>query len=110
MSNLRLYILIHEDVPDTFAPVSAAHASLAAWLKWGDDPLMREWEKTSFRKVVCRVTDRAFQRAKRHPDHLVMQENSLMGNPEVSLVFKVREDWPQSFRFYDLWSPKVRQV
>ena len=37
-AELRMYILIRESVPVGFAVLAAAHASLAAYLKFADTP------------------------------------------------------------------------
>ena len=55
---MKMYILIKDDVPVKMAPVIAAHASLACYKKYKDDPDMIEWVHSIFKKVVCKVNEK----------------------------------------------------
>jgi hypothetical protein len=98
---MKMYILIKESVPTGIALVAAAHASLAAYLKFKDTPEVQEWLAGPFFKVVCKVTDEEFERAKECPDHVVVTESAL-GGAEVALAFRPRDVWPGAFRFFRL--------
>lgn len=50
---LRMYILIRESVPAGFAVLAAAHASLAAYLKFKETPEVADWLAGPFYKAVC---------------------------------------------------------
>jgi len=97
-----MYILIKESVPLGFALVAAAHASLAAYLKFKDAPEVAAWLAGPFRKTVCKVTDEEFEKAKETPDHVVLTESALDGQ-EVAIAFMPRADWPKAFKFYRLY-------
>ena len=97
-----MYILVREGVPLGLAVVAAAHASLAAYLAYRDSPEVAAWLAGPFRKVVCRVSDAEFERAKAFEDHVVLTESAL-GGAEVALAFKPRETWPRAFGFYRLY-------
>jgi len=97
-----MYILIKEDTPVGFAILSAAHASLAAYLKFRDTPEVIEWLSGPFYKAICRVNEKEFENAKSVPDHVVMTESALE-NKEVALAFKPREEWPKAFKFFRLY-------
>lgn len=97
-----MYILIKEDIPIGFSVLAAAHASLAAYLKFRDEPEVVEWISGPFFKTVCRVTAKEFENAKEFPDHVVLTESAL-DNREVAIAFKPREEWPKPFRFYKLF-------
>jgi hypothetical protein len=99
---LRLYILIRESVPIGFAVLAAAHASLAAYLKFADTPEVKEWLAGPFYKAVCRVTDEEFAQAKETADHVVLTESALDGQ-EVAIAFKPRAEYPKAFRFFRLF-------
>lgn len=99
---MKMYILIKETVPTGFALVAAAHASLAAYLKFQDTSEVREWIAGPFYKTVCKVTDEEFEQAKSFPDHVVITESALDG-VEVALAFRPREEWPKPFKFYRLY-------
>lgn len=100
--HLKMYILIRESVPTGFAVLAAAHASLAAYLKYRDAPEVGEWLSGPFYKAVCKVTDEEFERAKAFEDHVVLTESAL-GGQEVAIAFKPRREWPKAFRFYRLY-------
>jgi len=95
-------ILIRQSVPLGHAVVAAAHASLAAYLKFADAPEVRQWLSGPFFKTVCKVDDAQFDRARQCVDHVVITESSL-GGREVALAFKPREEWPKEFRFFPLY-------
>ncbi|MCE9566918.1 MAG: hypothetical protein K8U57_33360 [Planctomycetes bacterium] len=99
---LRMYILVRESVPTGFAVLAAAHASLAAHLKFRDSPEVAEWLAGPFFKTVCRVTDEEFAHAKETPDHIIITESALDGQ-EVAIAFRPRADYPKAFRFLRLY-------
>lgn len=100
--NMKMYILIKEDVPEGFAVVSAAHASLACYLKYKDHPNMIKWLSDVFYKCVCKVNDGEFNKAKEEVDHVVMTESALQDR-EVAIAFVPREEWPKGFKYFRLW-------
>jgi len=97
-----MYILIRESVPLGFAMVAAAHASLAAYLKYQNAPDVEQWLAGPFCKVICKVTDRDFDRAKAEPDHVVLTESAL-NHEEVAIAFKPRTEWPKAFRYFRMY-------
>lgn len=99
---LRMYVLIREAVPTGFAVMAAAHASLAAYLKFQHAPEVAEWLAGPFYKAVCKVTDEEFERAKETPDHVVLTESAL-GGQEIAIAFKPRAEYPKAFRFLALY-------
>lgn len=105
MQPTKMYILIAEDVPDKFAPVIAAHASLAAYLKWENDDLMVDWLENSFRKVVCRVNKKEFENMKTRNDALVMTESALEGREVAIVCLPTKATSP--FGFFKLWKPVI---
>lgn len=99
---MKMYILIRESVPVGFAVLAAAHASLACYLKFRDSPEVAAWLAGPFYKVVCKVTDQEFERAKEVPDHVVLTESALDGQ-EVAIAFRPREEWAKAFKFLRLF-------
>ena len=99
---MKMYILVRDSLPIGHALVAVAHASLGCYLKFRDAPEVHEWLNGPFRKVVCKVTDGEFARAKNVPDHVVMTESQLEG-AEVALAFKPREVWDKSFQHFRLY-------
>lgn len=99
---MKMYILIRESVPPGFAVLAAAHASLAAYLKFQSSPEIAQWLSGPFFKAVCKVNDKEFENAKAFPDHVVLTESALEGQ-EVAIAFMPRPEWPKPFKFYRLW-------
>ena len=99
---MKMYILIKESVPIGHALVAAAHASLAAYLKFHDSEEVKHWLSGPFYKVVCKVSDKEFEQAKSVVDHVVMNESALDGQ-EVAIAFKPRDEWPKSFKFLRMY-------
>ena len=99
---MKMYILVKDSVPEGFAVLAAAHASLACYLKFQEDKDMQEWVSGTFYKVVCKVNDKEFEKAKSFEDRVVLTESAL-DNIEVAIAFKPREDWPKPFKFYRLY-------
>jgi hypothetical protein len=99
---MKMYILVRDDIPLGFAMVAVAHASLAGYLKFQDTPEVQAWLSGPFFKAVCKVNAKEFENAKQVPDHVVLTELAL-GNQEVAIVFKPRDEWPKMFRFLRLY-------
>ncbi len=99
---LKMYILIRDSVPTGHAVLAAAHASLAAYLKFQGTQEVAEWLSGPFYKAVCRVTDAEFEHGRAGEDHVVLTESSLAGQ-EVAIAFKPRREWPKAFRFFRLY-------
>lgn len=99
---MKMYILIRESVPEGFAILAAAHASLAAYLKYKESAEVADWLSGPFYKVVCRVNDSEFAKAKEFADNVVLTESALE-NQEVAIAFKPRAEWPKAFKFYRLY-------
>ena len=99
---MKMYILIKESVPLGNAIVAAAHASLAAYLKYQDSLEVKQWLSGPFYKVVWKVNEAEFERAKSEPDHVATTESAL-DNQEVTVAFKPREDWPKAFRYFRMY-------
>jgi len=101
-STMKMYILIKESVPLGYAVLAAAHASLAAYLKFSGSEETTRWLSGPFYKVVCKVTDEQFAQAREVEDHVVLTESAL-DDAEVALAFRPREKWPKAFKFFKLY-------
>lgn len=99
---MKMYILVKEDLPIGFAMVSVAHASLAAYLKYKDRPEVNEWLSGPFKKTICKVNEKEFEKAKAFEDSVILTESALDGK-EVAIAFCPREEWPKPFKFYRLY-------
>lgn len=105
---MKMYILIKDSIPDKFAPVISAHASLACYKKFEEDKNMQEWVQSVFKKVVCKVNEKEFENAKKETDHIILTESAL-DNQEVAIAFSPREEYTKQFKFFRMWSPNSNQ-
>lgn len=81
---------------------SVAHASLMCHLRYKDDSEYQSWLKSSFKKVICKVSEKEFEKAKTYEDFLLVSESRL-DNKEIALVFKPRKEFPKAFKYYKLY-------
>jgi peptidyl-tRNA hydrolase len=102
---LKMFIVLRWDLPAGAAVVAAAHASLGTYLTFIDNPLMQEWQKTSFIKRLCKAKDFAhFQHLKTLGKHRVFTESTL-GNSEVSIGFDIVAPPYHLMDEIPLWTP-----
>ena len=103
----KMYILVKESVAKRdlgHSILSVAHAASAASRNWKDREDFEDWANHSFRKVLCLVTDKEFEKAKRFfNDGFQVMTESALDDEEISIVFRPREEWPSFFKFLRLW-------
>lgn len=100
-----MYLILRGDMSPAVALTAYGHATLGTYLTWRDDPVMQEWERTSFVKVALKAVDKAhFDRCKAFGEHRVFVESSL-DNAETCLGFRVVRTPSPRFADLDLWSP-----
>jgi hypothetical protein len=103
-----MYILVKQSVPIGLGVNAVGHTSLATFLMFKDDPILQAWVTSKhFRKVTCVVTDEQFEKAKKYSDHVIMTENAL-GDTEVAIGFKPREEWPDFFKSLKLYGSHLQ--
>jgi hypothetical protein len=100
--SLVMYILIRDSIGAGDAALGAAHAAVATYERFEDRWETRLWISGVFRKVVCRVDDAQFEKAKGLPDHVVITESALEG-AEVAIGLMPRVEWPKWLRFVPLY-------
>ena len=104
-SNLAMYFMILDDVPDTFVPVICAHGSLMCYWRFLNEDAMVMWCNSSFKKRVCCVNQKEFDKAKEAGNFVEVTESAL-GGRVVAAVFAPRlEEWQNVFKFAKLWKP-----
>lgn len=114
---MKMYILVREKFPLGHQANCAAHASLGCYLKFQNDPNMRDWLEYSFRKVTCAVTDKQFEAAKRLFDDYVIVKEDALNDAEIAIAFCPREeydDWFSGLRLFGqtklrFWWYKIRK-
>ena len=97
-----MYICVLDDVPTNYVPLVTAHASLACYLTFKNDPKMEDWQKNSFRKVICGISRDELEMLKKESYYNITTESSL-GGIEVAISFCPRESWPTPFKYLQLW-------
>jgi len=102
MTSLKMYILVKGTIPSGKAIVGVAHASLACYLKYKNEPEVKQWIAGTFYKTVCKVNIAEFEKAKKETDVVVITESSL-GHNETILAFKPREEYPKYFKYFKLY-------
>jgi hypothetical protein len=103
---MKMYIFIKDTVPEHMVPVCCAHASLGCYLKYPDSEEMKQWISGPFKKVICKVNQKNFDKLKLidDMDFIVQRENNL--NDEVCIAFVPKENWPKKFYSFPLWKPE----
>jgi len=102
--HLKMYFLIKEDIDVGHAVNSMGHAGAMISTYWSEnDPLMKEWYATSFRKCTCSVNDKEFEKAKTYGAYFAVTEMAF-DDAEVILVCKPRRKWPKFFQFLKLYT------
>ncbi len=100
--NMKMYVLVRDDIPLGFAMVAVAHTSLAGYLKFQDSSEIKEWLSGPSFKAVCKANAKEFENAKLVPDRVVLTELALC-NQDDAIAFKPRLEWPKMFKFRRLY-------
>lgn len=105
---MKLYICVLDEVPDYIVPTLVAHSVLNAHLKFQENETYQEWLKHSFKKCVCRVGRREFEKISRIPGtHMGHENKTLDGQSSCAIPLPVpNELLPNVLKYAKLWSPK----
>ena len=95
----KMYFLVKDSIDNGHAIVAVAHGSIICYKNFLDHPDMIKWNAESFRKVVCRVTEEQFQKAKEYGSFATVTESSL-GGIEVALVFRPGVEVGEGINFF----------
>jgi hypothetical protein len=102
--NLKMYILICDEVPANVVPLIACHLPMLTYRKFLDRPIMQRWFKTELQKtVVCKVTRQQFEKAKYYGEHFALTEVHHQELGELGLGFNVYIEYPKFLKFLPLW-------
>ena len=119
LAKAKMYILVRDNLTPGHVALACAHAALGGYLHFVDGERRKIesdhnhvrtstelWASSSFKKVVCSVTDDQFHEARSYgvagEDYRVMTESSL-DNAEVAIVFRPRTEWEPFFRSLKLY-------
>lgn len=104
---MKLYIAVLEDVPDFITPTLVAHTMLGAHLVHSGNDLYDAWLKDSFKKCVCRVNRKEFEKIAALPGVYLGHESKTL-NGEKSCAIPVpceNQELPNVLKFAKLWKP-----
>ena len=99
---MKMYILVRKSIGKGFAMTAAAHASLQCHLMYNDVLEYKEWLNTSFKKVICKVSDEELEMA-REAGYYVETTESRLDGKLVAVTFCPRKDWPECFSTFKLY-------
>lgn len=104
MPPLKMYILIKDSIDLGHAMLAVGHGVLAADKAFKDDANYQEWKANSFRKVICKLNAKEFERAKTDDKTLLMHEMGIPGdNKETAVICCPRPEWPERYTWYRLY-------
>lgn len=104
---MKLYIAVLDEFPDYMTPTLVAHSTLAAHLKFQNDPEYQKWLQDSFKKCVLRVNQKEFDRISSLPKvHLGHESSTLEGRKSCVVVCPQSDELPNVLKFAKLWQPK----
>lgn len=106
----KVYIAVHEDVPDHMVPVLVAHSMLGAHLAMnGIAQTYDEWLKNSFRKCVLSVNQKEFDKIMELDGVYAGHENKTLDGRKSCIVVSPRQVVPNVLKFAKMWKPKKEQ-
>jgi hypothetical protein len=101
MSKIVMPMVLRSHISPAVAAIACAHGGLAGYLRWKDDPLVREWISGVFYKRIYRASDLDMWSAVcRWPDALVLSESQLDHMPVIAIFKPCR--WSPSLLFNEL--------
>lgn len=113
---MRLYIAVHEDVPDFMVPTLVAHSMLGAHIEFENDlaydedltTAYFEWLSKSFKKCVVKVNEKEFQKISNIRGVYLGHENTTMnGKKSCAVVIPFKDDAnPNVLKYAKLWKPE----
>lgn len=99
----RLYFAVLDTVDLGHQILSVAHGTLMAHLRFSGNPEYEDWLKNSFRKCVCRVNAKEFDKLK-HLDDVVVVTEMALDNQEIAVVICPRKEYPNVVKYMKLFS------
>jgi hypothetical protein len=110
---MKLYICVLDEVPDHIVPTLVAHAVLAAHIEFSRKYIVDEekystyleWLQHSFKKCVCMVNRKEFNKIAQIEDTFLAHENTTLNGEKSCAVVLPRKDNPNVIKFAKLWKP-----
>lgn len=108
-----MYICVLDEVPDFMTPTLVGHAVLNHHLTYTKDKsygqdvnLYYEWLINSYKKRVCKVNSKEFDKIAALDGVVLTHENSTLGGKKSCATVVVSDDIrPNVLKFAKLWKP-----
>lgn len=102
---MKLYICVLDTVPDFIVPTLVAHSVLGAHLEFQGESNYEYWLKNSFKKCVCRVNQKEFDKIANIPWTYLGHENKTLDGIKCCAIPIPTIDLPNVLKFAKLWKP-----
>ena len=107
---LKMYILVKDTAPIGLGINACSHVGFLA-AKSFDSQIAEEWEKCSFKKVTCLVSEEEFDDAigeiEKIGGNFVRFNEDDWDNQDISVAFEPRYSFPEIFKTFKLHSGVV---
>ena len=110
---MKLYIAVHDEVPDYMVPTMVAHSVIGAHLEFHENmPIYDEWLFKSFKKCVLRVNESEFNKIAAIDYCYLGHENTIQNGRKLCAIPlpTFNELLPNVLRFAKLWKPKENNI
>lgn len=91
-SKIKQYIFLRHDISPSLACIGVGHGVLAAYLKWKDEQIVKDWvggEYGPFYKVICQAENEIqWKSVKNWKEDKVIITESSVDNLEIAVIFK----------------------
>jgi hypothetical protein len=86
---IKQYIVLRHGISPALACIGVGHGVLAAYLKWKDEQIVKDWVGGIFYKVVCQAENYAqWEAIKKWNEEKVIITESSVDNMEIAVIFK----------------------
>jgi hypothetical protein len=91
-TKIKQYIVLRHGISPALACIGVGHGVLAAYLKWKDEEIVKDWVGGNFGpfyKVICQAENYTqWEAIKKWKEEKVIITESSIDNMEISIVFK----------------------
>lgn len=89
LTKIKQYIVLRHEISPALACIGVGHGVLAAYLKWKDEQIVKDWVGSIFYKCICQAENESQWNAIKNwkEDKVVITESSV-DNMEIAIIFK----------------------
>lgn len=86
---IKQYIVLRPEISPPLACIGVGHGVLAAYLKWKDDQIVKDWVGGIFYKCICQAQSfKEWNAIKNWKEDKIVITESSVDNLEIALIFK----------------------